>query len=114
MPRPENEAKPPDRGRLFSPQSGVIRGPPLQKAKRTRRIGVAGATQAERVCWLILPGVRSCFSFEEGLLHAWMWMWMWISGLVVHPLSGIEWGLNRVGSKHGERWAACSASHHWW
>ena len=41
-----------------------------------------GAIKAERVCRLVLLGVRACSPFEEGILHAWI-------GLVAHPL---RWG----------------------
>ena len=39
-----------------------------------------GAVKAERVCLLVLPGVRTCSPFEEAILH------LWIAGLGAHPL----------------------------
>ena len=39
-----------------------------------RRGGPPGGvcvTKTERVCGLVLPGVHTCSSFEEGILHAW-------------------------------------------
>ena len=44
------------------------------------RRGVGGAIKAERVCRSVLPAVRACLLYEEGILHAWM------GGLVVPPL----------------------------
>ena len=44
-----------------------------------------GAIRAERVHRWVLPGVRACAPFEEGILHSWM------EGMGVHPLAcGVE------------------------
>ena len=63
------------------------RGGPKVAAKGPRAGGEGGfgacAIKAEWVCRLVLPGVRTCSPFEEGILR------VWIRGLVVHP-SG--WG----------------------
>ena len=48
------------------------------------------AIKAERVCWLVLPGVPTCAPFEEGILHS------WIGGLIGHPL---RWGMKKEGSE---------------
>ena len=48
------------------------------------------AIKAEGVCRLVLPGVRICSPFEEGVLHSSM------GGLAVHPLGG---GLKAAGLK---------------
>ena len=42
------------------------------------------AIKAESACRLVLPGVRTCPPFEEGILHLWM------GGLVVSH--GLGWG----------------------
>ena len=41
------------------------------------------AIKAEGVCRLVLPGVRTCAPFKEGIVHS------WIGGLGAHPLG---WG----------------------
>ena len=43
----------------------------------------ANRSKAEGVCQSVLPGVRTCAPFEEGILHLWM------GGLVARPLG---WG----------------------
>ena len=34
--------------------------------------GGGGAIKAEGICRLVLPGVRKCSHFEEGILRVWM------------------------------------------
>ena len=43
-------------------------------------LGGGGGIKAERVCWLVPPGVRTCTPFEEEILYS------WIDGLVAHTL----------------------------
>ena len=69
----------------------------MAKAHRGSKGGVGGllAIKAEGVCRLVLPGVRACSRFDEGMLHFWMGRRMfphWVG----------------AGSKNGERWGARS------
>ena len=56
--------------------------------------GGGGAIKADRVCRLVLAGVRTCSPFEEGLLHSWM------GGLYIHPLG---WKVKRSKKKKTAR-----------
>ena len=55
------------------------------------------AIKAEGVCQVVLPGVRTCVRFEEGILYVWR-------GEVGRPPIGL--GAKGVGSKTCEKWAA--------
>ena len=55
----------------------------VQSAKGGGARGGGGGIKAEGVCRSVLPGVRTCLPFAEGILHP------WTGGWVVHP---VGWG----------------------
>ena len=60
--------------------------------------GGGGGIKTEGGCRWVLPGVRTCSLFEEGLVDR---------GLGCPP---VGLGVKRAGSKNCETWGACSAS----